>query len=303
VAPSPSIAILIPYFGQLPEWMDLFVESAKWNPTIQWHIHTDCAPAENRAENVLYFQTSFADYKARARTALSVDFDPANPYKLCDLRPALGELHKEELRDFEFFGWGDLDVIYGDLRRFYTDELLRKSRILSTHPEYLSGHFAVVRNLPKYRRLYERIPNYRAILEAEPYAGADEDLRSWIRPTVTPNTRLGRLYWRTVLRPRGYVFVERYSTVLSPRGWVDRTMRYPSRWHWSEGHLTTDLDGDREFMYLHFMRWRSRPWAAEPTRPGEGAWLEVERLVNITWQDARRDGFTIGREGFGPLLR
>ena len=34
-------------------------------------------------------------------------------------------------------------------------------------------------------------------------------------------------------------------------------MNYPQRWFWRRGRVTNEYDGDREFLYLHFMRWQS----------------------------------------------
>ena len=164
---NQELIILIPYFGQWPEWINLFVESCKWNPDVRWSFYTDCGQPENSAENVDYVHLGFDDYKALARERLDIKFDPPDPYKLCDLRPCLGQILKREIAGYRFFGYGDIDVIYGNIRRFYTDEVLAQSNAISAHPERLSGHFLVLRNTEAIRRAYERIPNYRDLL-AEP---------------------------------------------------------------------------------------------------------------------------------------
>ena len=51
-------------------------------------------------------------------------------------------------------------------------------------------------------------------------------------------------------------------------------------------------------MYLHFMRWQSRRWAAQPPADGEGAWLGLDRVVRVDWRAAAADGFCVSREGF-----
>jgi hypothetical protein len=298
----PSLIFLIPYFGRLPEWIELFIESCKWNPDIRWRLFTDCPRPENRADNVEFVATSFADYKALARERIGLEFDPRDPYKLCDLRPALGEIHEREIAEFDFFGYGDLDVVYGDLRRFYSDELLARHDVLSTHADRLSGHFALFRNTPALRRAYRRYPRFREILAAPDYVGMDESLGTLFRPPARRGRGLGRrlraLLARFDRQRRRSHFVERHSTVLSPRGWHDGSMRYPARWFWRGGHLTNDRDGGREFMYLHFMRWQSRRWMAQPPGEGEGAWLELDRVVRFDWREAARSGFCVSREGF-----
>lgn len=297
----PSLIVLVPYFGRWPEWIDLFVETCRWNADIVWRIFTDCGETANRAPNVELVPTGFDDYKALARRRLDVDFDPADPYKLCDLRPALGELHRDEIDGFDFFGFGDLDVVYGRLRQFYTDDLLRRSRVLSTHPERLSGHFAVLRNTAGGRRLYRAVRGYREILADPRYLGLDEALGGELLGTGGGSGALSGWLKRLDPRRRGLVFVERYSTILGERAWHDGTRRFPRRWIWRRGRLTNTLDGDREFMYLHFMRWHSRRWAAADASEEEGPWTRLDRAVQVDWREAAERGFAIGPGGFTQL--
>ncbi len=70
-----------------------------------------------------------------------------------------------------------------------------------------------------------------------------------------------------------------------------------ARWFWRRGKLTNERDADREFLYLHFMRWKSDQYSAASSAPGQGAWLRPPRLVNVDWR-AAVDGFCISPAGF-----
>ncbi|WP_420882928.1 DUF6625 family protein [Zooshikella ganghwensis] len=52
-----TIAIIIPYFGQWPEWIDLYIESCKHNPSIDWLLFSDCPPLtiQQKMSNSLIF--------------------------------------------------------------------------------------------------------------------------------------------------------------------------------------------------------------------------------------------------------
>jgi len=295
--------MLIPYFGRWPEWIDLFIESCKWNPSVHWRLYTDCGEPENKADNVDYVHLSFDDYKALVRERLGITFDPPDPYKLCDLKPCLAYIHERDVGGFPFFGYGDIDVIYGNIRLFYTDNVLARSNVLSTHPERLAGHFAVMRNTPAFRRAFERIHNYRTLLEQPQHAGMDE---SHFTQVFFPSAAKPHLIRRMsdYFDPcrRDLLFVERYSTVLSPREWHDGTMNYPQKWYWRPGSLTNERDGEREFLYLHFMRWKSERWITNRPAPGEGAWLGLERIVHVDWRSAAAKGFCISSDGFNEIL-
>ena len=282
---KPWLIMLCSYFGRWPAWMNFFVESCKWNPQVHWRFYTDCGEPENRASNIEYVPISFQDYKALVRARLGINFDPDDPYKVCDLKPALGFLHERDTAGYPFFGYGDIDVIYGNISNFYGEQRFADIDVVSTHPERLSGHFAVLRNTSASRHLFERIPGYRAMLEVTQYMEADETHFSQVFLS-SPN--------------KSTLFVERHSTVLSTRGWHDGTMNYPQRWFWRNGRLTNERDADREFLYLHFMRWQSGRWINDPPQPGEAAWVERD-IIQMDWRRAVTDGFCISPEGFTPI--
>jgi hypothetical protein len=294
---EPWLIMLIPYFGRWPEWMNLFVETCKWNPGVRWRFYTDCGEPENRAGNVDYVHLSFDDYKALVRERLRVAFDPPDPYKLCDIKPCLAYIHERDVAGYPFFGFGDVDVVYGDIRKFYTDELLRRFNVFSTHADRLSGHFAVLRNTRALRRAFVHIPRYREYLELPHYVGLDEVPFGLLFKPVGLRRIAGYL---TPGRRRA-LFAERYSTVLSRRGWHDGTMNYPQRWFWRRGRLTNERDGEREFLYLHFMRWKSDRWMTDTPARGEGAWLKLERVLNVDWRRAADEGFCVSPEGFTQI--
>ena len=277
--------MLCPYFGRWPTWINFFVESCKWNPDVHWRIYTDCGEPENKADNIDFVPISFDDYKGLVRERLNVAFYPVQPYKLCDIKPTLGAVHECEIADYPFFGYCDIDVIYGDISRFYSKEKFANLDVVSTHPERLSGHFAVLRNTSALRHAFEHIPDYRVMLEAQQIIGMDESGFS----EIFLNSKKERA-----------LFVERHSTVLCWRGWHDGTMNYPQRWFWQRGHLTNERDGEREFLYLHFMRWQSPRWINDPPQPGEAAWVG-RQIVHMDWRLARSEGFCISSAGFTSL--
>jgi hypothetical protein len=48
------IITIIDYFGKWPEWFQLFLESCKRNPTIDWLFHTDCNYEQFEIPNVSF---------------------------------------------------------------------------------------------------------------------------------------------------------------------------------------------------------------------------------------------------------
>src|SRR5690554_4211993 len=121
---QPSIILLIPYFGKWPAWFDFFLLSCEYNPTVQWKFYTDCHVPDVAPRNVRFQYITFAEYKEKVSLELDISFNPQNPYKLCDLKPALGFIHEEDVEGYDFWGFSDIDLVYGDLRRYFTAEKL-----------------------------------------------------------------------------------------------------------------------------------------------------------------------------------
>jgi hypothetical protein len=288
----------MPYFGRWPEWINLFIESCKWNPDVRWRFYTDCGEPENKIGNVEYVHISFEDYKALVRNRLGIQFNPADPYKLCDLKPCYGDIHARDIFCYPFFGYGDIDVVYGRISHFYSQNLRAQFNTFSVRPDMFAGHFAVLRNKPALRRAYTRIPDYQKILERQEYCGMDEWSfgRVFRSPSRVPSIVRSMLARFDACQRN--LFIYRHTTVLSPKGWLDGTMNYPQRWFWKNGRVTNDRDGDREFLLIHFMRWKTDGYMQSPPTPGEGAWVGRKNILEQDWRVLAREGFCISPEGF-----
>lgn len=73
-----------------------------------------------------------------------------DPYKLCDFRFAFGDIYRECAEGYDYWGFGDVDVIYGDLREFLQGDLLERDPIIF-NASHVSGHFALVKNTEENR--------------------------------------------------------------------------------------------------------------------------------------------------------
>ena len=80
-----SIKIIIPYFGQWPEWINLFMLSCQYNSDIDWLFFTDCDEPEIKTHNTSFIHIAFNDYKKLVSEKLNINFSQSDPYKLCDL--------------------------------------------------------------------------------------------------------------------------------------------------------------------------------------------------------------------------
>lgn len=267
----PSIILLIPYFGQWPFWMPFFIESCRCNPDIDWLLIGDCAELDDLPDNVRQQRIGFEDYCHFVSSRLGFRFAPANPYKLCDLKPALGFIHEPEIQGYDYWGFSDLDLIYGDLRAYFTAEKLQRFKFFSTHERRVSGHLCFLRNEKSLRELFWKIRDFQQRLQDQRNHALDEGgftrLFLWRKNFPRPLFELVGLLnpWRRVAE-----FREAFSTPNSSRCWTDDTRVFPSYWVWHKGVLRNAKDGLMTFPYLHFLGWKKNEWKVLPRQSDEG---------------------------------
>lgn len=136
-----TIALIIPYFGKFKNYFPLFLISCQNNPTIDWLIFTDTDKNYNWPENVKVFNMEFDQFKQIVQKNFEYEVKLDSPYKLCDYKPAYGEILHNYLNTYDFWGHCDCDLIFGNIRSFISDEILDKySKIFSR------GHLTIYKN-------------------------------------------------------------------------------------------------------------------------------------------------------------
>jgi hypothetical protein len=144
---GPSIRLVVPYFGVRPTYMPLVVRSMARNPDVHWLLLTD-APVPGAPHNVTVQLGTFDDLAARIQRHFDFAISLWRPYKLCDFRPAFGEVFQDELAGYDFWGHCDLDVVFGQIRDHLPPEAWKADKIL------MQGNFALYRNTPEAARWY-----------------------------------------------------------------------------------------------------------------------------------------------------
>lgn len=173
---TTKIAIIVPYFGEWPPWIDYFLISCLKNNEVDWYFFTDCEPRPLGGENVYIFDFNLDDFNHLASEKLELPIAINNPYKICDFRPAFGEIFADYLEKYDFWGYADLDLIFGDFNNFYSEELFTKYDIITGENEFIPGHFCLLRNDEKINSLYKYDDIYKQIFISKQYFGFDEKI-------------------------------------------------------------------------------------------------------------------------------
>lgn len=134
-----SIVLIFPFFGTLPPQYGMWRASAIQNPTIDFMLFTD-SDVES-APNIIVHKMSFQDFCILVQNAFNFPIVLDRPYKLCEYKQAYGYILQEYINSYDFWGFGDLDLVYGDLRAFLTNEILHNYKFFSGW-----GHLTLLRN-------------------------------------------------------------------------------------------------------------------------------------------------------------
>ena len=144
-----SIGLIIPYFGKKPEFYDAWEVSALSNSTINFFIFTDIEDIIAK-QNICVIKCSFEECKNMIQKIIDFKICLDSPYKLCDYRPTFGLVFDKYIKNYDFWGYCDLDLIFGDLRKYFTESVLENSdRCLE------NGHISLWKNCSKLNNIFK----------------------------------------------------------------------------------------------------------------------------------------------------
>jgi len=153
-----SIVFIIPYFGELPNYFKLWLESCRFNSTINFLIFTDDKTPFDYPPNVNVNYVTFDELKNMIQSNYDFDIVLPKPYKLCDYRPAYGEIFKDYINNYDYWGYCDIDIIWGNIRKFITDDILINHKRILTH-----GHCTIIENSKEVNAYYRTLPTFNYI--------------------------------------------------------------------------------------------------------------------------------------------
>lgn len=257
-----SVIILIPYFGKLPDTFNVFLNSCKNNKTIDFLLISDDYTGFEYPDNFKVVYTSFEDVKNRIRNSFDFEAKIDYPFKLCDFRPAYGEIFCEYIQEYDFWGHCDIDLLFGDIRSFFTEEVLQNYDKIG----YL-GHLTLYRNNERINSFYkhsiinnhnESIVPYKIAYKLSNNIGFDE----WMFDTEY--YKIGEIFMAydmpvyydihfADLTPYTRPFIESYFNPYTKKRKSKRFFYYT----WSNGKLYAHSFFNKEQperLYVHFLK-------------------------------------------------
>lgn len=254
-----SIVFICPYFGTLPkEHMELWLQSCSKNTDINWIIFTDDKTEYTYPANVRAVYMSFDEAKVFFQSKFDFTLHLDRAYKLCDFKPTYGYVFSEYIGGYDFWGHCDMsDCIFGNLRKFITDDMLDKNDKIG-----FLGHMTLYRNAEDVNKRF--MLGTKAGVSLESILGVSENKAFDELPTYGINQIYKEHNFNMARFDDAYVDISPLRFAFQPSRYdLDLNLYYekkiPMVFEWDDGQLfELTVSGmqvqRREIGYLHFQK-------------------------------------------------
>jgi hypothetical protein len=244
-----KIGMVYCYFGKWPKYFSIFLKTCRANPDLDFIFFSNCE-IEPRllAPNIRYIHFTLAQFNDLATQRLGFPVNVCNPYKLCDFKPAYGYIFERYLTAYDFWGFGDIDIVLGNIKKFISDADLQQHDIISVRKEYISGFFSIFRNTTPATRLFMKSKDWQAVFQDTRNHCFDECNYAfdhlWRGNSIlTANTKIQSMTEVAILEQRDNNLRVRWTTI------VEEGFGY---FQWKDGTITNAVSNN-EFMLLHLI--------------------------------------------------
>lgn len=136
-----KIIVILPYFGRLPNYFNLFLLSAKMNQSVDWLIITDDRELFPYPPNVKLLYMSWDEMRDKVQSLFDFQISLDRPHKLCDYKPAYGEIFRDDLLGYDYWAHCDPDIIWGNICKSLSSVSFERFDKV-----FMLGHFTLYKN-------------------------------------------------------------------------------------------------------------------------------------------------------------
>lgn len=253
---------IIPYFGKLPYYFLLWMHTARYSKRFDFWIFTNDRSIVSNAPNVKIINQSFEEFTALVQSKFNFKIGLTTPRKLCDFKPTYGFIFEDQISQYDYWGFCDIDLLWGDI-----DNLVPLDK--NYDKLYVHGHMTLLKNTPEINRLFMKsvqgYETYKSLLSAEDNHVFDEHSDGLNINLIAKQNGISTYfdYSMADINPFSYLFkIAKYDySSVCKKG---RKVIFPPKrkilFYWQKGKLTKfELYSDDNILcesvrYLHFQK-------------------------------------------------
>ena len=255
-----KILFIIPYFGKFNNYFPLFLKSCEKNSDYNWLIITDDKTTYKFPNNVKVIYNTFEHFSNKVKkTFPNVRISLETPYKLCDFKPAYGYIFKDYVSDYDYWGYCDIDLIFGKINNFLNFE---NEAICKYDKIGVLGHFSLYKNTKEINTMFLKDNRYLTVLTSEKIFKFDEEYGEDFGPSIN---NLFKKYKKKILE------INSFADIFVKSSNFKRILYYPTEhlykiekkdksfYLWNQGVLKKfTIKGKRifenEYLYIHLQK-------------------------------------------------
>lgn len=240
-----KICFIICWFGKLPDYFSVWMKTCRYNPNIEFMVFTDAVTNKELPKNIKLIRFTMPMLKERIKKIVIDGARISEAYRVCDFRPMYGKLFHEELKGYDFWGYCDLDVVFGDIEHILVEKDLNKDAIFNY------GHFTLIKNSTRMNELYKEkgaLFNYKTVSKHEAIFAFDE---------TTGIQRIAR--YNNIDARYGIPYIETETKYTQLRSRMDAINPDKQVYYWENGKLyRAKLENGemfyQEIAYMHLQK-------------------------------------------------
>jgi len=240
--------------GIWPLELPAFLVSCAKNPTVDWKIVTNLEIPKNLPPNVHFIKIELEEMFDRFKAKVGIDLPFTNLKKMGDVKATYGIIFDDIFKGYDFWGLCDMDIVWGDIRKFVTEEMLEKYDIISSREGWMSGHFTLYRNVPGISDICRYVPDFVNTFNQTRYRSLDEvQLTNFLKT-------------RNIVKQNGEPLQVLMKKLQHDAGETTPGQSDPESkevWEWDSGRVyrisknNGDLEKEKlESMYVHLIHWK-----------------------------------------------
>jgi hypothetical protein len=208
--------------------------------------------------------------EAQVQSCFDFPISLKDPYKLCDFKPALGFVFREYIQGYDFWGNCDIDLVFGDIRRFVTEDILEQIDIFGRF-----GHFELYRNTDEVRYLFKKsgaLYDFKTVFSTKEYYAFDEI--TGLKCIVEKN-QIPHYYNDSIIADANDIFRQMK---------ISRVKNYKYQvFYWEKGkvfrsYVDNDTVYSEEYLYIHFQK--KKPVPETDQRKSAAFYIFSDRFEN-----------------------
>lgn len=154
---NKKVALIQCWIGPIPDYFWFHYETTKNIYGIDFYLFTD-QNIKLDAENYFVNHINIDSIENIVNQRLNTQIRILSNKKVCDLKASLGDIFYEYIKEYQYFGFYDIDTLFGDTHKYILSEIGNYDVISTGNEIYhnrIGGPFCILKNTDELRTLYK----------------------------------------------------------------------------------------------------------------------------------------------------